>query len=61
MLPNTCHPTSTRVLVVHISNMILPKTGTTVALGIALLAGSEALPEPAAVRRQEVSGASSGK
>ena len=39
--------------------MILPSTSTTVAVGIALLAGTEALPEPAAVRRQEIS--SSGK
>jgi hypothetical protein len=39
--------------------MILPSTTTTVAVGIALLAGTEALPEPAAVRRQEIS--SSGK
>lgn len=35
--------------------MILPSTGTTVALGIALIAGAEGLPEPAAVRRQELS------
>jgi hypothetical protein len=41
--------------------MILPKTGATVALGIALLASTEALPDAAAVRRQEVSAASSGE
>jgi len=35
--------------------MILPITGTTVAVGIALLAGTEALPDAVAVRRQEIS------
>jgi len=35
--------------------MILTSTSTTVAVGIVLLAGTEALPEPAAVKRQELS------
>jgi hypothetical protein len=46
---------------VHSFIMIIPKSGATVALGIALLAGTEALPEAAAVRRQEVSASGSGE
>jgi hypothetical protein len=40
--------------------MIVPKSGVTLALGLALLTGVDSLPEALVVKRQEVSGGSSG-